>query len=326
MNLLKLSLIGIVFFWGGCSKPSAPMKTPHKPYPSWYLNITPDNSSYFYCVGSGKTKDEAIANALSQLVSQLGVEVSSSYHSDAKIENHILTKKLQQKINIEVENIRISNYRVTDIEKYKYNEILVRIQSNRAKIVSALKEEIDTSHARIKKQIALVSNHNQLESEYQINRLKEVINTLTPKILILGTLDNSYDTKEHYRLIATIDKLLDELHRKMLFNIEGDHRFVPILEGQVAKLGYNLSKNSNALVFKVTVNESIINATSMVKIALFNITLALYQKNQLIGKKNMRFKERYSNDKVNLNRNIIIHFEEKIANKNLQELMLREPD
>ena len=40
MNLLKLSLIGIVFFGGGCSKPSAPMKTPHKPYPSWTLFLT----------------------------------------------------------------------------------------------------------------------------------------------------------------------------------------------------------------------------------------------------------------------------------------------
>ena len=70
MNLLKLSLIGIVFFWGGCSKPSAPMKTPHKPYPSWYLNITPDNSSYFYCVGSGKTKDEAIEKIIKTIANK----------------------------------------------------------------------------------------------------------------------------------------------------------------------------------------------------------------------------------------------------------------
>jgi len=165
----------LILFILGCSK---------TPTPKWYLNTPNDNALYIYGSAEGKTKQEAINNALNFIASKLQVKINSTFESEKSlIQNNNKTntyKNISQNIKTSIENFTFYNYQLDKIQKIddKYY-VLVKInrQKNAKKILDSIKEELNNttfSNSAIEK-IKIYKNEikklNNLKNQYKIAKI-----------------------------------------------------------------------------------------------------------------------------------------------------------
>ena len=79
---IKLFFIGMSFsllFFSGCGSQKRAVVAQKKEIPAWYQHPPKSSMSELYAVGSGRDKQAAITDALTQMVSTLSVSVSSKF-------------------------------------------------------------------------------------------------------------------------------------------------------------------------------------------------------------------------------------------------------
>ena len=111
-KIFSLFLFVIVgFILSSCSDKSNLVQKKEISYPSWYLNYNSSDNSYLYGMGEGMNFSEAKTNALSDLSSNLFVNISSSFKtkstSSMDFREYISSVFFEHKI-LEGQKLRIS--------------------------------------------------------------------------------------------------------------------------------------------------------------------------------------------------------------------------
>ena len=108
-----LVLCTLVIFLASCGSEKRVVVAKKEPLPSWYQSSSMNTSTELYSVGEGQTKQDAITDALSMMISTLSVSISSQFNSKSVIkegQTSSNTATYTNEVQSDVAKIRISNY------------------------------------------------------------------------------------------------------------------------------------------------------------------------------------------------------------------------
>ena len=215
-------LIILIINFLSCSNKQNIQVNTQKEMPSWYTTPLKDTNKDLYGIGSGNSTDEAIKSALNNMISKLNISISSTFNSKTstyKKYREYITQETEFSINTKVNDIYIGNYEVLKSKKYSYDTFLVLIKSNKQKFKSSLEKNINNEINNIIIKESNISNTNSLQRysfyEKSISKLKEIFSS----ILVLNTLDESYDDSLYTSTFSKINKEFQKLKDTLTFSI-----------------------------------------------------------------------------------------------------------
>lgn len=204
-NLL-LALLTISFI--GCSKTTPKIVHVEKQLPKWYLNPPLKSEKYLYGVGDGINREEAIKSALDDLVSKLGISISSNYKSSTKTKKgyrESFAQTSSSDISSEVSKIRISNYEVIESQKQKYNHFVTLVRSDKKLFKKDLLKSLNQIYSKIEDEQKTINDSHVLSRysfyKYSQTKLAQTLSTL----LVLNSLDENFDDRPYLKTIQIID-------------------------------------------------------------------------------------------------------------------------
>jgi len=228
---MKTSIVSLlisigIFLLGGCSKNKPkPMTESSKQLPAWYLTPPAMTDEYLFGVGDGNTLEEARKSALENMISQLGITIASSYESTLNVHKdyrEYFTKKTLHNIKSEITSLRISNYETLQSEKRAYNNYMMLIRSNKKQFIKSLIKELNQIVNKIETQRRLIRRSNVL-SRYQFyHKASDELNDMFSMLLVLNTLDSTFQDESYMQTIATINAELQALKEQITFSLVSD--------------------------------------------------------------------------------------------------------
>jgi len=260
-KVLILLLLTLALF-SGCSTHKR-VVVDKKSYPSWYENPPRSTADMMYEVGEGTTKQEAINNALSMMVSTLSVSIASKFQSNT-VENQGVVENFQKTVSSEIKSdvkkIRISHYELLESEAFGFKKYLVLIRSDKNKVFESLKHELDQRFSIIEKHQATLLSENAIKqlSFYEQNKLSlaDVPDTLT----VMNVLNRAFDGSAYLNRLETINKRYSKLQSEISFsiksNIQAKNLIAPIRNG-LSIQHYNIENSKGKNHFNIIINASV---------------------------------------------------------------------
>jgi hypothetical protein len=222
-TITKISLLIVLFLTGCGGTPKPTISVKEKATPKWFLNPPQSTSSTLYSIGEGESRQDAISDALNNMVSTLSVSIKSQFQSSSKTANYngieTYSKHTKNNITANVKELRISNYKILNSEKLAFDSYIVLISANKADIFNSLKDEVD-------KKLSLLSSQEKAEvSDTALNQLKfyknatKEANNLLYKSVILKVLNPSFNDNYIVKAIAHYQNAYTKIRGKISFTI-----------------------------------------------------------------------------------------------------------
>lgn len=133
----------------GCqqSKPTVqPIAQPTQIIPAWFISPPKDNEVTLFGLGEGKTKDDAIQSALSNLAGKLGTEI----HANEKLIKTQYTSAYryneeinQQTIESTIHKITLNQYQIVEFKHFGYQQFLALVSSHKLLLRKSLQQTLD---------------------------------------------------------------------------------------------------------------------------------------------------------------------------------------
>lgn len=146
LALNGLGLLSLVTLTGCDSTPSTPTQ-PSKmsalnAAPDWLLQPPADTTDTLYGIGSGKSRDDAIQNALADLTAKLGVTVSSQFSSQLNVKNRgfeWVKHDSQKTVKTQNVTLTLSNYEVVSSHQPLPTQVSVLIKTDKKRLTADTK-------------------------------------------------------------------------------------------------------------------------------------------------------------------------------------------
>ena len=269
MNWKTLLTITIAaFILSGCGSSKKMVVAEPKELPSWYTKTPQSTSTDLYAMGIGQNRQDAITNALTQMISTLGVSVSSEFSSNTVVQegNHeSYNATYTSKSKSEVKHIRISNYELLESENLGYKKYAVLVKSNKTRLFTSMKKELDQKFYKITQEEKIIIQQNMLT---QLNFYKASLAELAlleNELIIMSELRPSFDTKSYLDNYTMLDKKYTMLYKNISFSFSSNQNAknleAPLAKGISAKKLHLDSKRGKGH-FIVSVSSHIERASS----------------------------------------------------------------
>ena len=220
-----IGLLLAILLISGCGSQKRVVIDAEKSLPSWYTNPPHSSSQVLYALGDGKNQKEAIAEALTAMVSTLSVSISSSYNAKTTVREGIINSSdatYKSDIQTNVEKIRISNYDVVYSKSLGFKRYAVLVKSDKRKLLKSMKEDLERKFRVIKEEERTLKNANALKQLFYYKRksasLKEVENSLH----IMSSLDGSFRGETYMKQAQEIDAKYEKMLQELSFSIKTD--------------------------------------------------------------------------------------------------------
>ena len=315
----------------GCGKPPPPPSALEAPkvYPSWYMNPQSNDTEYMYATGNGENKDEAVRNALSNMISELGVTIESSYESNTEVKvsySESINKEIKSKVKANVSKIRISNYEIVSAEKMSYKETVVMVRSDKLKFSQSLKKELDIAFDTIAQEEKALQSKDNLQKYNTYTELVGKAQALTSMIMVLSTVDGSFDQVRYIKTIAKLQESLLRAKAKLTFYVTGDkdsRYFETKIKNFISEKGLNLASKSSSDTVNIMLNTEveISHVTNTLKVASFMVDIKAFANQNRIGGKTLVLKERYSDSITTSYKNAAIHLEQDMKEQSAEDVI-----
>lgn len=225
-----LGLICFVLLVAGCSsKPSITLQE-EKPLPEWYLNPPSNTATSLSGVGSGSSQEEATKVALNDLLARLGVSIESNFDSKTKVSNFGYSSSTTNTIRSEVAKIRISNYETVATEQIRFNQYVVRVQSDREQFANSLVSELDQKLNAIQQRITNAKNDHALKRYQVAKEAAAEANALMPSLLILNGMEVGFNPAAYFKTLQGLSSQSEQARQSLLFIVKGDAQSQQMLE------------------------------------------------------------------------------------------------
>ncbi|WP_455756261.1 LPP20 family lipoprotein [Sulfurimonas sp.] len=193
--------------------------------PVWYANPIKSTSTTLYAVGEGQNKQEAVTNALNNMASTLSVSLSSEFNTksvvkDGTITSHQITSV--NEINTKVNTIRITNYEIVNSKDFSFKRYLAEVKSDKRKLFSGLKKEIDQKLKMIQNKNSEVQNYNAIKRLVTYKDVNESTSDIKTTLLVMSSLNPSFNDAGYISKIQEIQNRYDRLLSKISFSIDSN--------------------------------------------------------------------------------------------------------
>jgi len=321
--------IGAIFFasmaivLNGCggSASVTPQKQPTKVMPAWINAPLPsDNEEFLYGMAIESDRESAIKSALSDMVAKLGTTIESSFESNQEVRGSHSKLVVKNQIKSDVSRIKINNYEVIKSHKVSYREFAVMIQTDKKKLCSGLKDNLNIQKQSIEQKSKALKSRDSLSRYKSKKELASQTDRLLSEILIISELDSSFDKQKNLDFITQKNEEFLAESKKLKFFVSGDKnslKFADIIRNHLAKKGFSVtSSKKDALQVKIKTSHY-----NRRKIAVLTLDISVLDKSQRIGGKSIVLKERYNGSDASVYKNAAIHFKQDVESKGINELI-----
>ncbi len=258
MRLLYL-VIALLFLGCGAQK-EVVVATP-KPLPQWYTQPPQNSATTLYGVGEGINQKAAIDDALSGMLSVLGVKISSTFESQTvehQGRQESFDKRVEHNIKSERATLHVSEYKVVEGVQYGYRRYIVLIQSDRKKLFEGMKSALDEQYASYNQHHNALKNSNALEQlAFELSALENFKN-LDDTLLAMQTLNNTFNENYYRKRYGSIVICKEDLLANITFNVHANIQdfAAPIEKGLSAK-GLHVKRNALlSIEIKAQINQT----------------------------------------------------------------------
>ena len=208
-----------------------------KELPSWYVKTPKSTSSDLYAVGSGQNKQDAITDALTQMISTLGVSVSSKFTSKTVIKegsSESYDATFTNNATSEVKQIRISNYELLESQRLGYKRYAVLVKSNKKRLFQSMKKELEQTFYGIEQKEKIVLQQNMLKQLNFYKKSLEKLALLENKLIVMSELDSRLNTSYYLKKYTVLDEKYETLYKNISFSFHSNNA-AKNLEAPLAK-------------------------------------------------------------------------------------------
>jgi hypothetical protein len=262
MKILFFSIIVIVGFLGGCGSAKR-VVVAEKTLPLWYEHPPHATLKELYGVGEGKSKREAIDNALALIASTLSVSISSQYNAKTVIKEGSVNSSEATYINqtqSSVKKIRITNYTLLNAAVLGFKHYAVLVKVDKGELFRGLKNEIDANFAKIALQEQSIKKANALEQLAFYKRALQKIQTLQNSLAVMKVLKEDFDAdaylKKQNRIENEYNRLLASIHFSIKTTADAK-RFLNAVEAGITKEHFAISNKSDFYHFVIYISAKI---------------------------------------------------------------------
>jgi len=265
--ILGLTTLALLFFTAcGGSKPL--VVAPKKVLPTWYKTPQKTTATTLYALGEGSDKKEAIANALSMMLSTLSVSVASQYNSKT-VEHQGVQNSYQtthsNEVTTDVAKIRISNYELVEAQSMGFRNYIVQIKSDKEKLFNTLLKDVQTTLRRVDERMLSSQNYNAIKRLKLYKKSKEELLNIPATLNVMSVLKPSFNEAPYRSKIQNIQHDSDKLLSKITFSIESNRDAkklqAPLQSGLNAEK-LQVRKSSGKYHFRVKINSQTDKASS----------------------------------------------------------------
>lgn len=268
IRLLIISLGFSLFFLSGCGAQKRVVIAEKKVAPSWYEHPPKSSSSELYAVGSGRDKQTAITNALTQMVSTLSVSVSSKFSAKTVVREGSINSSnavYSDESTSEVKNIRISHYELVESQSLGFKNYIVLVKSNKQKLFLSMKKEIEQKFEIIEKEKQSVEHLNMMKHLSFYKKSKESLSSLPNTLIVMSELNAAFDGSRYLSEAQAINAEYEDLLATITFSIESNSEaknlMAPIAKGISAKK-LKIANSSGKKHFNIMIHSDIQRASS----------------------------------------------------------------
>ncbi|QOP41678.1 LPP20 family lipoprotein [Sulfurimonas marina] len=255
----------LVFILGGCGATKEPKIVIKQELPGWYQNPPLSNSATLYAIGEGKNKEEAIANALNYMASTLSISISSSYNAKTTVREGSVSSHegvYKSDISSDVKKIRISNYEVIQAKSLGFRKYAVLIKSDKQKLFSSLKHEIDQKVALVK------ANEKNLDDDALgkflfYKKLNKELENLPHTLVVMKELNSRFDSEVYLQTLKSVDKKYRYYQSNISFSVVSNlaNLKAPIAKA-LSKRNFKVNAASSKMHYKISINTSVTKANA----------------------------------------------------------------
>ncbi len=258
----------LIIIFSGCGSEKRVVVAKKQELPSWYTSSPQTSSTELYSVGEGQTKQDAISNALSMMVSTLSVSISSQFNSKTVIKEGYKSSNqatYTNAIQSDVKKIRISNYELLNSKKIGYKRYVVLVKSDKKKLFEGMQKELDQKFHMIESKKKTLINQNTIK---KINSYKEFKNSLVDApntLIVMSVLDSSFDETVYLKKLEKIEKKYDALVSNLTFSISANStasNLKSVISKGLSAKRLKIVKGSGRDHFSLHVDSKIQKATS----------------------------------------------------------------
>ena len=268
IRLFFISLSFSLLFLSGCGAQKRVVVAKKKEIPSWYEHPPKSSSTELYAVGSGRDKQAAITDALTQMVSTLSVSVSSKFSAKTVVREGSVSSSsgiYTDESTSEVQNIRISNYELLNSQSLGFKNYAVLVKSNKKKLFDSMKKEIEQKFEIIEHERKGVEHLNMIKHLSFYKKSKETLSSLPNTLLVMSELNTVFDGTAYLSEAQAINAEYEELLSSITFSInsnsEAKNLIAPIAKGISAKK-LKIANSSGVKHFNIMIKSDIQRASS----------------------------------------------------------------
>lgn len=143
----SLSGLGLLSLTACQSTPSNTTETSKiSAAPDWVVQPPQDTADTLYGVGSGKSRDAAIQNALADLTAKLGVTVNAQFSSQLSVKNRgfeWVKQDSQKTVSTQNETLTLSNYEVVSSHQPLPTQVTVLLKTDKKRLTSDTQQALN---------------------------------------------------------------------------------------------------------------------------------------------------------------------------------------
>ncbi len=263
-----ISLGFSLLFLSGCGSQKRVVIAEKKEFPSWYQYPPKSSASELYAVGSGRDKQSAITDALTQMISTLSVSVSSKFSAKTVVREGSVNSSsgiYTDESTSEVKNIRISNYELLESQSLGFKNYAVLVKSNKKKLFLSMRKEIKQKFEIIEQERKSVESLNMIKHLSFYKKSKESLSSLPNTLLIMNELNAAFDGSKYLSEAQAINAEYENLLSSITFSLKSDSEaknlISPIAKGISAKK-LKIANSSGKKHFEIMIKSSIQRASS----------------------------------------------------------------
>jgi len=249
--------------FSGCGSTKPRVVVKEKTLPSWYTNPPLSSTTELYALGEGKDKQEAIAEALSFMVSTLSVSISSRYNAQTEVREGRMTSSdavYKSNITSEVQKIRISSYKVLNAESFGFKRYAVLIKSNKQKLFKSMQHGLDQKFKLIESAQKSLEGANALDKLFFYKTQKKSLQNLPNTLIVMNVLQPAFEGDEYIRETQKIGLAYQDIVQNISFSInsnkQGSNLKAPLAKG-ISEKRLKIKQAQGPQHFNIYVSNSI---------------------------------------------------------------------
>jgi len=296
--LISVSLTLAVLF-AGCSHKPKPLNQKPVSLPSWFLNPPSSSGRYMYATAIGRDKKNAINNALSSIISTLGIRIKSSYSSKIKEHNYYTDTKITNNVETKTSSVNINNFILIKATQTSYEHIAVLVRVDKTKFVNGLISHLNYQKKNIDMRYNALNKENVLERYNTLVGLIKSVKQMQRTLSIVNELSR-YATVKFDRLSYLTDivrvkqRYISQKSSLNFFVTASRPAYGEVLKNFIASKGFNVSdsKTKDSISIKISLSYTLYN-NSYMNIAVVRVLIKAYENSLHVGGRSYTFKERY---------------------------------